>query len=165
MPENQNTSLPIVSYDSLNRDLRTVRFYFDAQEKSVQGFNWEEDIQVGARIAPGRRLAHISWDPPPDEPVVAPDGCEGRAAAPGGPGRRRGEGSRQQAVEDEERARRVKGVSLWGQFFVEQVRRQPAAQEPGVYLLLSDRLLCDLLPLQVHPQPSSSIHTAHRLPP
>ena len=77
MPENQNTSLPIVSYDSLNRDLRTVRFYFDAQEKSVQGFNWEADIQVGARIAPGRRLAHISWDPPPDEPVVAPDGCEG----------------------------------------------------------------------------------------
>jgi hypothetical protein len=77
MPENQSTSSVSVSYDSLNRDLRTVRFYFAAQEKSVQDFRWEEDITVGARIEPGKLLAHIRWDSPPDERVVAPEGCEG----------------------------------------------------------------------------------------
>lgn len=66
-----------VSYDSTNRELRTVRKYFAAKDAAVLQIKWKEGIRKDARIKPGRILAHIIWDGLPAEPVRAPAGCEG----------------------------------------------------------------------------------------
>ncbi len=78
MPENRIPS-PVV-YDSMNRELRTVREYFERQERAVLDIGWQPDIREGVRIEPGRLLGHIVWDSPPPEPVLAPPGCGGRIA-------------------------------------------------------------------------------------
>ena len=75
MPENPVTD-PVV-YEPTNRELRTVPEYFEQQDRAVQDIRWEEDIDVGVWIMPGRLLAHIIFDSPPPEPVYAPEGCTG----------------------------------------------------------------------------------------
>lgn len=64
-----------VAYEPINRELKTVPGYFQEQDRTVQDVRWQEDI--GVQITPGRLLAHIIFEPPPPEPVYAPEGCTG----------------------------------------------------------------------------------------
>jgi hypothetical protein len=75
MPEKPTTD-PVV-YESTNRELRTVSQYFQEEDRAVQDVRWEEDIEVGSHIEPGRLLAHVIFDAPPPEPLHAPEACAG----------------------------------------------------------------------------------------
>lgn len=78
MPEHPTTD-PVV-YESTNRELRTVPKYFQEEDRVVQDVRWEEDIDVGVHIEPGRLLAQVIFDAPPPEPLYAPDACAGEIA-------------------------------------------------------------------------------------
>jgi hypothetical protein len=60
-----------------NRELRTVPKYFQEEDRAVQDLRWEEDIDVGVQIEPGRLLAHVIFDASPPEPLYSPEACTG----------------------------------------------------------------------------------------
>ena len=70
--------MPSVTFDKLNRVLRTVRFHFRDKHESVLKIHWESGISRGANIKEGQLLAQIEWRKSGFEDIRAPKGCSGR---------------------------------------------------------------------------------------
>ncbi len=75
MPRNRSDN-PVV-YDSVKRELRTVRDYFAGRDEEVLHIKWEDGIEEGVPISPEQCLAQIIWDGAPKEPIDAPAECSG----------------------------------------------------------------------------------------
>ncbi len=69
--------MPAVSFDKLNRELRTVRSYFKNKRESVLKIKWERGISRGTTIKAGQLLAKIEWRKSGLEDIRAPRGCAG----------------------------------------------------------------------------------------
>ena len=69
--------MPAVSFDKLNRELRTVRFYFRNKQESVLKIHWAAGISRGTTIEAGDLLAKIEWRKSGFEDIRAPRGCAG----------------------------------------------------------------------------------------
>lgn len=68
-----------VSFDPNTLELRTVSQYFAEAESGVTRIRWILGMKRGKRIRPGTHLADIVWDDEDleDEPIRAPEGCNG----------------------------------------------------------------------------------------
>ena len=68
---------PMVTYDPINRELRTVPDFFAARNTSMELLSWCEGIKKGAKIKENVPLADIFWDDGTSEVLTAPPGCAG----------------------------------------------------------------------------------------
>jgi hypothetical protein len=74
----KNRSDSPVVYEAANHELKTRKDYFAQIGKPVIGIEWEEGIDVGAKIVSGQPLAQIVWDDTTNTPILAPFQCTGR---------------------------------------------------------------------------------------
>src|SRR5688572_20175322 len=65
------------SYDPVPRLLRTVPEFYDARVNAVLVIRWEPGIKAEAEIQEGDLLATVVWDDDQEDPIHAPNGCEG----------------------------------------------------------------------------------------
>jgi hypothetical protein len=66
-----------VTFDASNREIRSVRFYFEDANDSVSTITWEPGIANGVTVKQGDLLATIVFASSPQVPIHAPPGCDG----------------------------------------------------------------------------------------
>ena len=77
MPKTPISATFPVTYDAMNREIRTVREYFIVRG-IPEDIQWKDDIIESAGIEAGKLLGHIIWASPPAEGLRAPAECQGR---------------------------------------------------------------------------------------
>jgi len=68
---------PMVIYDPINRELRTVPDFFVARNSSMELLSWRKGIKGGVKIKENTELADIFWDDGKKNVLKAPTGCAG----------------------------------------------------------------------------------------
>ena len=69
--------IPMVTYDPINRELRTVPDFFAARNSSIELLSWRKGIKKGTEIKENTELADIYWDDGTKDVLKAPTGCAG----------------------------------------------------------------------------------------
>src|SRR3990172_9267672 len=68
---------PMVTYDPITREVRTVPDFFAARNTSMELLSWSKGIKKGVKIKENTELANIFWDDGTSEVLTAPPGCAG----------------------------------------------------------------------------------------